>query len=324
MNQFSLGNAWSKGISFFSPQALNHAIVLIGLGVLVPMVLQFAIAGGAVSMMSPGMMGQDGLEAISAMGGALLLAMLIGYVLQFGSYFGSWRLGFGEGESLAGAIIYGLITSVILIVLMVVVVFVIAAVAAVTPVTGMLLMVILLLPLFAMLATVLASLFSVIMFLMVLVMAAFGASMTQMPGFADAAAGGGIALLVMVAITAVLFWLTARFSCTTSVMADRKTFNLLAGAAESWRLTAANQWRIMGYLALLGIVMLVLAFVVAMIVGAGMVGAAGSGNATQVGATGIIAGLVIGIPLAYLMVLVPAGIYRELAGTTEASARVFA
>ena len=324
MNQFSLGNAWSKGISFFSPQALNHAIVLIGLGVLAPLVLQFAIAGGAVSMMSPAMMGQDSMEAFSAMGGALVVAMLAGYVLQFGSYFASWRLGFGEGESLAGAIIYGLITSVILIVFIVLVFFAVAVVVSQVPFAGMLLMLVVLLPLFAMLFTVLASLFSVIMFLMVLLMAAFGASMTQMPGFADAAAGGGIALLIMLAITLVLFWLTGRFSCTTAVMADRKTFNLLAGAAESWRLTAANQWRIIGYLALLGIVLLVVAFVLAMIVGAGMVGAAGSGSTTQMGATGLIAGIVVGVPLAYLMVLVPAGIYRELAGTSEASARVFA
>ena len=324
MNQFSLGNAWSKGISFFSPQALNHAIVLIGLGVLAPLVLQFAIAGGAVSMMSPAMMGQAGLESFAAMGGALLVAMLIGYVLQFGSYFASWRLGFGEGESLAGAIIYGLITSVMLIVFVVLVFFVIGVVATQAPVAGMLLMLVVLLPLFAMLSTVIATMISVVLFLMVLMMAAFGASMTQMPGFADAAAGGGIALVILLAITALMFWLTARFSCTTAVMADRKSFNLFAAAGESWRLTAANQWRIIGYLALLGIVLLVVAFVLAMIVGAGMVGAAGSGSTTQMGATGLIAGIVVGVPLAYLMVLVPAGIYRELSGTSEASARVFA
>jgi hypothetical protein len=324
MNQFSLGNAWSKGISFFSPQALNHAIILIGLGVLAPMVLQFAIAGGAVSMMTPAMMGQDSMEAISAMGGALALVMIVGYVLQFGSYFGSWRLGFGEGESLAGAILYGLITSIIVMVLVVLVFIAIGAVAMAAPAAGMLILLVLLLPLLAMFATVISTMISVILFLMVLMMAAFGASMTQMPGFANAAAGGGIALLIMLAITAAMFWLTVRFSCTTAIMADRKTFNLFAAAGESWRLTAANQWRIMGYLALLGIVLLVVAFVLAMIVGAGMVGAAGSGNATQVGATGLIAGIVVGVPLAYLMVLVPAGIYRELAGTSEASARVFA
>src|SRR5688500_14194979 len=115
MNQFSLGNAWSKGVSFFSSQALNHAIVLIGLGVLVPTVVQYVIAGGVTGMMNPAMIG-GGIGAFSALGAAALIALLASYVLQLGSYFGSWRLGFGEGEPLGVAIVYGPIAGVLVIV----------------------------------------------------------------------------------------------------------------------------------------------------------------------------------------------------------------
>jgi hypothetical protein len=119
-----------------------------------------------------------------------------------------------------------------------------------------------------------------------------------------------------------LFWMAVRFSCTTCVMADRKSFNLLAGMTESWRLTSANQWRITGYLALLGIVLCVIFIVVGMLIGAGMMGSF-QGGVPEMGLGTQIIGLIIAIPFAYLLVLVPAGIYRELVEEVPA-AEVFA
>lgn len=322
MNQFSLGNAWSKGVSFFSSQALNQAIVLIGLGVLVPTVVQYLIAGGATGMMNPAMMG-GGLQTFTALGGAAVIAMIVSYVLQLGSYFGSWRLGFGEGEPLAGAIVYGLIAGVLVIVAFVAVFIVAGIFMQASPSLGAILMALLLLPLVAALYTVWAALIAIVMFLVMLLVLAFGASMSDMNPAAALTGGGGVAVLVILALLAVLLWLSARFSCATSIMADRRTFNLLTGLSESWRLTAASQWRIVGYLALLSVVLMVLFVVLAMIVGVGMAQSFQGGGVPEVGLGMIIATLIISIPLAYLTVLVPAGIYRELGGG-ETSAKVFA
>ena len=323
MNQFSLGNAWSKGVSFFSSQALNHAIVLIGLGVLVPTIVQYAIAGGVTGMMNPAMMSAGGLGAFSMLGGAAVIAMIISYVLQLGSYFGSWRLGFGEGEPLGGAIVYGLIAGVLVIVAFVAVFIIGGLVLQASPVLGAIVMALLLLPLFAALYTVWAALVAVVMFLLMVLVLAFGASMGNVNPAAQFTGGGALAVLFILAILAVLLWLTARFSCATPIMADRRTFNLMTGLSESWRLTSTNQWRIVGYLSLLAVVLMVLFFVVAMIIGAGMAQSFQGGGVPEISLGMIIGGIVVGVPLAYLTVLVPAGIYRELGGG-ETSAKVFA
>ncbi len=321
MNQFSLGNAWSKGVSFFSSQALNHAIVLIGLGVLVPTVVQYVIAGGITGMMNPAMMG-GGIGAFSALGGAAVIAMIASYVLQLGSYFGSWRLGFGEGEPLGGAIVYGLIAGVLVIVAFIVCFFVAGLVLQAAPTVGAIVMALLLLPLVAALYTVWAALIAIVMILVMLVVLAFGASMADLNMTAFTGAGA-LGILIILFILALLLWLTARFSCATSIMADRRTFNLMTGLAESWRLTAANQWRIVGYLSLLSVVLMVLFVVVAMILGAGIAQSLQGGGMPEVGLGMIVGTLIVSIPLAYLTVLVPAGIYRELGGG-ETSAKVFA
>ncbi len=321
MNQFSLGNAWSKGVSFFSSQALNHAIVLIGLGVLVPTVVQYVIAGGITGMMNPAMMG-GGIGAFSALGGAAVIAMIASYVLQLGSYFGSWRLGFGEGEPLGGAIVYGLIAGVLVIVAFIVCFFVAGLVIQAAPTVGAIVMALLLLPLVAALYTVWAALIAIVMILVMLVVLAFGASMADLNMTAFTGAGA-LGILIILFILALLLWLTARFSCATSIMADRRTFNLMTGLAESWRLTAANQWRIVGYLSLLSVVLMVLFVVVAMILGAGIAQSLQGGGVPEVGIGMIVGTLIVSIPLAYLTVLVPAGIYRELGGG-ETSAKVFA
>jgi hypothetical protein len=54
-----------------------------------------------------------------------------------------------------------------------------------------------------------------------------------------------------------------------------------------------------------------------------MGGGLGGGGVPQPGIGTVIFGLIIGIPFAYLIVLVPAGIYRELSHTVPA-AEVFA
>lgn len=331
MRQFSLGGAWSKGIEFISRQSVNHAIILIGMGVLAPMVLQFAVSG-SVTGVNPMMMGQNAMGAgasMAALAGTMILVMLLSYVLQMGSYFSSWRIGLGREESLGGAILYGIICAVLAIVVFFLMVIVISVIAAQAMQAGAVMAVLALLFAIPMLILV-AALYSVMMatmavgmFLMLLIFLAFGASMGASNPALAMAGQGAVAVLIALAVVALLFWLTARFSCTTSVLADRKSFNLFAALAESWRLTGPNQFRIMAYLALLGILLCVVLLVFFMVLGAAMMGGMASGQVASVGIGALIMLFIAGILFAYVTVLVPAGIYRELFEEAEV-AEVFA
>lgn len=327
MKQFSLGNAWSSGVAFVSRDAVNMAIIIIGMGVIAPTIIQYALIGGSMGTMNPAMMGQAAMGGGAALAGAFLLAMLINYLLQFGSYFGAWRLGFGPGESIAGAIVYGLICAVLLIVAFIVLIILMALLAqagTAGAILGGLLIGIPILVIFAAIYSVIVAAAAMLMFLALLIVFAFGASLgTANPALAMTG-GGAVGMVIAFAIVALMFWLAVRFSCTGPVMAERKTFNLLTGLGESWRLTAANQGRIAAYLALLGVILCVGFFVFFLVAGAGMAASMGSpGNVAAVGPGMLIIGLAFGIPMAYLIVLVPAGIYREVSHSVPA-AQVFA
>lgn len=327
MKQFSLGNAWSSGVAFVSRDAMNMAIIIIGMGVLLPTVLQYALVGGSMGTMNPALMGQAAMGGGAALAGAFALAALISYLLQFGSYFGAWRLGFGPGESVAGAIVYGIICAVLVMVAFIVLIIAMALIAqagAAGILLASLLIGIPLLIIFAAIYTVIVAAFAILMFLVLLVALAFGTSLGNMnPAFAMTG-GGAVGMLIALALVALMFWLAVRFSCAVCVMADRKTFNLLTGLSESWRLTGPNQGRIAAYLALLGVILCVAFFVIILMAGAGMAASMGSnGGVPSMGPGMVLLGLVFGIPFAYLLVLVPAGIYRELSHTVPA-AEVFA
>lgn len=323
MNEFSFDRAWSRGMEFISRNAGNHAIILIGLGVLVPLILQYVLMGSAGGMMNPAMLGQGGTAALTYGGGALILAVFAMYVIQTGSYFASWRNGLAPAETLGGAVGYGLLTGLLVIVAVVVVfVVVVVGVGQVSEGLAAILAVVVLLPLLAMLYTVIAAMVAVLMFLIMLLALAFGASLGQANAAMMLTGQGAIGMVIALAVFVLLFWLTARFSCATSAMAERRTFNLFTGLAESWRLTGPGQWRIMGYLALIAIVLCVIFFVLALLIGASMMGSMQSGAMPQPGIGTILFSVVIGIGLAYLTVLVPAGIYRSL--SSENRAEVFA
>lgn len=325
MKQFSLGNAWSKGIAFISRDPVNIAILLIAIGIIAPFVIQYALMGSAMGTMNPAMMSQSFIGGGAAgLAGAFLLAMLISYVLQFSSYFGAWRVGLAAGESLAGAFVYGVICAIMLILIFIVFVVVMALIAQIGT-AGAILAALVAIPLLAVMAalyTVLVAAMAIAVFIVLLIALAFGASMGANPLLAMTG-GGVIGVLIGLLLILLLFWMAARFSCATCVMADRKSFNLFGAMAESWRLTSANQGRIMAYLGLLGVVLCVVFIVLAMVGAASMMGSMGSGGVPQMGLGTQIVTLIVGIPFAYLLVLVPAGIYRELVEEVPA-AEVFA
>ena len=326
MFQFSIGSAWSKGIGFFSGKAAGHAILLIGMGLALPIILQFVAMGGAMSVMTPAAMGSGGFEAFLAAGGVVVvLAMQAGYVLQFASYFASWRLGFGEDETLGGAIVFGLVGGLLLFGIFIAVGLVSFVVAQASPEGIALIVFVLLVPIFATFFTVMAALVAFfVLFMMVLTLIVGAASSVLMSEVGPGALGGSVVALIGMALALLLLWLTARFSCVTSVMADRQSYNVLAAINESWRLTAANQWRIIGYLTLLSAVLGVAFIIFFAVISAGMMASMASGGGVpQAGLVTIAAWLIFGIPLVYVLTLVPAGIYRASGGEPVA-ASVFA
>jgi hypothetical protein len=274
MNRISIGQAWSYATSFFAGQGVNHAIVLIGVGMFVPLILQLVMGGGAMMADPMAMAGGGG---FAAMGLLAILISLINYMLQTGSYFASWRIGLTSGaEPLGSALGYGLIAALPVLLLSVVIVIILAAIG----------------------------------FLI------FGSALAPMlmggqPSEAALASSGMLILALMPLFFLFLLWLAARFCCTGPAMADRRTFNVLTGLGESWRMTAASQWKIFAYFILLGLALFIIFLILGMIVGVSIF--AGGGAPSGGSMIGIVVGaLLLGIPMAYLQVGVPAGIYRAL------------
>ena len=284
MNRISISQAWSHATGFFSGQGVNHAIVLIGLGIVVPLVLQFVVGGGA--MLDPMALSGGGMAAL---GGLALLITLINYILQTGSYFASWRIGLTNGsEPLGGAIGYGLVAALPVLALSIVVVIVLGLIAFVL----------------------------------------FGSAFAPMlmggqPSESAMASSGLIMLLFIPVFLVLLLWLAARFCCMGPIMADRRSFNVLTGLGESWRMTAASQWKIFGYFLLMVIALIVIFMILGMIVGVSMFAGGGAPSAGSM--IGIVVGaLLLSIPMAYLQVGVPAGIYRALGGGSVGQGDIFA
>lgn len=279
MNKISISQAWSYATSFFTGQFANHAIALIVVGIIVPLVLQFALGGGA-AMADPMSFAAGG--GFAAMGALMILLSLINYILQTGSYFASWRIGLTNGaEPLGSALGYGMIAALPTLVLGIVVVLVIVLIGFVV----------------------------------------FGSALAPMmmggqPSDAAAAGTGVMLLLLMPLFLLFLVWLAARLCCTGPVMADQRTFNVLTGLSESWRMTSASQWKIFAYFLLIGLAFFVIFLILGMIVGVSMF--AGGGVPSSGSMIGLIVGaMLLSIPMAFLQVGIPAGIYRALGGRSQ-------
>ncbi|MEY4270903.1 MAG: hypothetical protein RLZZ58_2119 [Pseudomonadota bacterium] len=324
MNNISLGRAWSLATSFFSGLAGPHAIILIVVGILIPSVLGWAVVGGSMSgMMNPAALASG--EMMAGLGAGFLVVSLVTYVLQYGSYFASWRQGLAGGdESVGGALTYGLIAGAVITGIFIATVLVFALLVGVTQSPWVFVPALLIIiPLFAMLAPAFMGLLSIVM----LLLAAFGsfamsAVLGQM-GMGDEVGMGGGAILLILILAFLFVWLGARLSCAAPLMAHRKSYNPIDAMKSSWAMTATSQWKIVGYLMLIGLVLLVLVFLASMILGAGMMGAMQSGD---MGGGSIVSvllfSLLISIPMAYLTVAIPGGIYKELGG--DSTAQTFA
>ncbi|HMO75817.1 MAG TPA: hypothetical protein PKD99_15620 [Sphingopyxis sp.] len=156
----------------------------------------------------------------------------------------------------------------------------------------------------------------------------FGAAVGGMGGFmsGDVGAAGGIAMIVgillYIAILVFMLWVQGRFIVAGPVMADRLTRNPITGLSESWKLTNASQWTIVGFYLLFTILLVVYALVAGMIFGAILGGVASGGSMAGLLISMIVSAAVIYLPILMVSVSMPVGVYRAIA--PRASGDVFA
>lgn len=171
----------------------------------------------------------------------------------------------------------------------------------------------------------------IIIFIIMLVFGLiFGAALGGMGGFSPSAmesgaVGGGtiaIGIILYIGLLVFMLWVQGRFMVAGPVMADRLTRNPITGLTESWKLTQASQWTIVGFYLLFTILIVVYAFVAGLIFGAILGGIAGSGSIVAAIISMIITAAVVYLPILMISFSMPIGVYRALA--PRGSSDVFA
>ncbi len=316
MESFNIVGAWSLGIRFVARRWLLHVLILLGLGIAAPLALHFALFGLPLETVNLGRIGPDPFGDGWLVEDALVLAVLFaGWILQVGSYFAAWRLGFGAGPG--RALRYGLLAALPAIAL-------VAAARAlgeygarlvVSPDAFFVAALIFLAPVLVVMAMLFAAQ-AVMVAGTVLLLLAFAigyGAVTGTIGLAATLVGGdgSIAVLLLV-LSGLTFWLAARLSCTAPIMAARGSLNLLAAIRDSWRMTLEDQAAITRYLFLVGAAAGLVVIGLAIAFGQGMAAIPRGGVGFTFDVATLIPRLALAAPLAMLTVMVPAGIYRVL------------
>ena len=180
-------------------------------------------------------------------------------------------------------------------------------------------------PAFALgMAVVMIGAYILVIILSLILALVFGAAIGGVSGFSpqafqSGAIGGGAMLLIIlyyIAILVFLLWLQSRLSVAGPVMAERLTRNPVTGIAESWRMTAASQWTIVGFFLLFTILSIVYGMVAGLIFG-GIMGAVAGGSTVGAVITMIVMALVVYVPLLLVSFAMPVGVYRAIAPRTS-------
>lgn len=150
--------------------------------------------------------------------------------------------------------------------------------------------------------------------------AALGGAGAFSPGALQSGAisGGALFILVIYYIAVLVFflWLQGRLSVAGPVMTQRLTRNPITGITESWKLTGASQWLIVGFYLLLTILIVVYAFVAGLIFG-GIMGALAGGSGFAAMLSMIVMGLIVYLPMLMVSLSAPVGIYRAISPATS-------
>lgn len=328
MNAFSMKGAWSLGLGFFTRHWFSMTLILLGVGIGVPVALQYGLIGGPIETVNLGRVGPDPYRNSWLIDRPIVLAVLLGgYVLQAGSYFASLRLGF-DGK-LGRALLYGLLAGLLAIAF--------AGVARTTgqyaseliatPDTWLLAVLAFLLPLvipFALLFVTQTIMVAAVVLLVLAFKMIIGVAdpSTGIGAAATLVGGDGAIAVLLIILSGFMFWIAGRLSCATPWMAANGSFNLWAAARESWRMTLDDQAPITRYLFLAGVGMAVLVIGLAMALGEGTRAIPRSGVGYTFDLYILIPRLALAAPFALLTVMIPAGIYRQLKGE-DAPVNVF-
>jgi hypothetical protein len=321
MDGFSIREAWSYGFRFVSEGAAVHFLILVLIGIAGPLAVQYLMIGMAIdAAASPMTSGPMMMQAVGAP--VIVLALALSHVLQVGSYFACLRFGFSRGGSPVAAIAWGLAAGLIatLVVAVGYVVAIFGTQAIASPATLIFAIIIMLLPLiivyslFFISQAIFAAATLILTMIITLVIA---------PQSLSYAYGGGLTVIIMLVMSALLFWLSARFSCVTPLMAERENVNVFAAIGESWRITSEEQGPITRYLMLVGFGVAIIVIAISFVVGASSGGLGQGRSGLGRDTTGeLVLRFLFGIPIAFLSVMLPAGIYRRLVGE-EAPTEVF-
>ncbi len=326
MDSFSIVGAWSLGFRFVARQWPLQLLILVGLGIGLPVALQYALIGGPIETVNLGRVGPDPFGGGWLVERPVVMAVLLaGYVLQVGSYFASWRLGFGGAPG--GALLYGLMAGLAAVAL-------VAAARAlgeygsrlvVSPETWFVAVAVFLLPLLFVLSflfvTQAVMLAAVVVLLLAFAMIA-GAATGSIGMAATLVGGDGSIAVLLLVLSGVLFWLAARLSCVAPLLAGRRSLNLIAAIRNSWRMTLDDQMAITRYLFLVGVALAAVVIGTGLLLGEGMRAIPRSGVGYTFDLATLLPRLALAVPFAFLTVMVPAGICRVLT-VDEVSAEVF-
>lgn len=318
MEPFSIVGAWRDGYQFLTRNFLFQFLILVLIGIAAPLGVQYALIGAPIDATSSPIAGGPAMMQLAGVP-VVLLVIALSHMLQAGSFFGALRVGYGRESSPIGAIAFGLAAGFVAMVIIAIgyAVALFGARAIASPGTLELAAIVLIVPLLlvyslffisqAIMAA--ATIISTLVFLFI-----YGA-INGYPELAAMAFGGsGLLTVLMLIMSLLLFWLAARFSCVTALMAERQSLNALAAIRDSWEMTADEQGAIFRYLVLVGFCIALLALGATLAIGAGMGGLVQGGANLGEGTGGIVLRLLIGIPLALLSVILPAGIHRQLKG----------
>ena len=324
MKALSIGSVWSHGSRALAPRLSVHVLILAVLGIFAPAVVGILIREASVAgnqMMIGSLSGEA--EVSRAL---VLLGQGIGYALQGASFFAVWRIALNGRQPEVAAIAYGIVMGLLVGALCVGANLVGDAGSRLlgSPETMYLALIVFFLPLvlvFALFFTVLAVIAAAgVVVLFVVIVVNYGSGGGVPTGIFEGA-GGGFTFLALL-LSAFTVWLSARLSCVTMLLAERGGFDLPAAIAESWRRTAAAQWAIVRQLALLGLGLASLIAAAAWMLGSGVGDVLPGGLVAASDGLTILLRLVVGVPLALLVVLVPLGISGALSDA-EAQAEVF-
>jgi hypothetical protein len=291
MIKMSLGAAFSETFGFLKANWMQMLLWLGG-AVVLACILGWLLLRNAMGTMM--MASGDPSAAFGALGSFFLFAILAGTIV-FAASLLIWRTGLVGGEP-ASDIGWGLGAGAAYMLAMIVVYF----------------------------ATIIA-MYIVMLIIGLLAFAIFGASGMSIESLATGGASAGLILfgiLFYIAIIVFFLWFFGRLSVAGPIMAVNRSANPFSAFAESWRMTGASQWTIVGFNLLMAILFFVFFFVISMLLGsvtaAMMTPDAGAG--AMIG--GLIVALLIYVPSVLISVSMPAGVYRSI--SAKAGSDVFA